>query len=72
MAFKAAPLPGSFMIVSIIGFVISSVYTASGDFDLTWGITFMLVFGCMFTASLISMTKAPVEPQMRMDAKDRR
>ncbi len=55
---KPAPLKGSFMILAIIGFIISAylVYTKSQDY----GIAFMIVFALMFIASLISMTKAPV------------
>ncbi len=58
MRWKAAPLKGSFMILSILGFLISGylVYPKSPDY----GITFMLVFAAMFIASMISMTKAPI------------
>ncbi len=53
----AMPLKGSFMIISILGFLITVylIYPASGDY----GIAFMVVFIAMFIASLISMTKAP-------------
>lgn len=55
---KIAPLKGSFMIASIIGFIISAiwVYNISPQF----GFAFALVFTLMFIASLISMTYAPV------------
>ena len=54
----AVPLKGSFMATAILGFLISAywVYPQS----LSYGVTFMIIFGAMFIASLISMTKAPV------------
>ncbi len=54
----AVPLKGSFMVISILGFLISAylVYTKSFNF----GIAFMIVFAAMFIASMISTTKAPV------------
>jgi len=51
----AVPLKGSFMAMSIIGFLIT-VYLVN---DITYKITFMIVFIAMFIASMISMTKAP-------------
>jgi hypothetical protein len=55
---KAAPLKGSFMITSILGFLLSGYYVYPQSFNL--GVASMLVFAIMFVASLISMTKAPV------------
>ena len=54
----AAPLKGSFMVISMLGFFISAylIYPKS----INYGITFMIIFTLMFIASLISMTKAPV------------
>ena len=56
---KCAPLPSSFMLISIIGFFISwlVVYNRFPS----WGFAFMLVFVVMFVASVVSMTKAEVE-----------
>ncbi|MDP3698305.1 MAG: hypothetical protein Q8R47_01830 [Nanoarchaeota archaeon] len=51
----AVPLKGSFMAMSIIGFLIT-VYLVN---DITYKTTFMIVFIAMFIASMISMTKAP-------------
>ncbi len=56
MAEKFAPLPASFMIVSIVGFLISAYLVK----DLSWKFTMLLFFAVMFIASFISMTKAPV------------
>ena len=55
---KAAPLKGSFMMFSILGFIISTylVYTRNKSY----GLAFMIIFVLMFIASLISMTKAPI------------
>ncbi len=55
---QAAPLKGSFMVTAILGFLITAywVYPQS----VNYGIAFMVVFGAMFIASLISMTKAPI------------
>jgi hypothetical protein len=55
---KVAPLPGSFMILSIAGFLITAFYIAPSNG--TWGITFLILFATMFIAAFISMTKAPV------------
>lgn len=54
---QAAPLKGSFMVLSILGFLISGYMIK----NISYRIAFILVFGAMFIASLISMTKAPVK-----------
>ena len=51
----AVPLKGSFMVLSIIGFLIT-VYLIN---DTDYKFAFMIVFIAMFIASMISMTKAP-------------
>ena len=58
----AAPLKSSFMLIAIMGFLISAyyVYTLPYEQSTSYGFSFMLVFTAMFVASLISMTKAPV------------
>ena len=55
---KYAPLSGGFMITSIVGFFVSSIYIS--DFSLNWGFALSIVFIIMFIASIISMTKAPI------------
>ncbi|MBI4151402.1 hypothetical protein HY496_00385 [Candidatus Woesearchaeota archaeon] len=54
----ATPLKGSFMAASILGILITLylVYPANPSY----GVAFLVVFGAMFVASLVSMTKAPV------------
>jgi len=51
----AVPLKGSFMVLSIMGFLITAYLVPPGDYK----IAFMIVFIAMFVASMISMTKAP-------------
>ncbi len=58
MKFEFAPLKGSFMIISIVGFVISAIWVYKKD--PTWGFAFCVVFVMMFIASIISMTYGPV------------
>ncbi|MEE9525317.1 MAG: hypothetical protein V3V78_01795 [Candidatus Woesearchaeota archaeon] len=53
---KVAPLPGSFMMASIIGFLVSAYLIT----DISWKFTMLLFFAVMFIASFISMTQAPV------------
>ena len=59
MRWHAAPLKGSFMVLSILGFLIT-MYIIYQNFSKNLGIALMIVFAAMFVASLISMTKAPV------------
>lgn len=54
----ANPLKSSFMILAMVGFLISAYYIFPMNID--YGVSFMIVFAAMFIASLISMTKAPV------------
>ena len=62
---KVAPLPSSFLLVSILGFIISAMYVYK--VEKSFGFAFMLVFAIMFIASMISMSNAPVEAQIDMD-----
>jgi len=55
--FKVAPLSSSFMMVSILGFVLSAFLI---DNYPTWGFTIMFFCIIMFISSLISMGHAPV------------
>ncbi len=59
---RYAPLHGSFMATAIIGFLISLIYVY--PISPTWGITFIIFFIVMFIASVISMTKAPVDEKV--------
>jgi len=70
--YKVAPLSSGFMLVSMIGFMISVVYTSFGKLDPTWGFTLGFFFVLMFVASMISMTHAPIEALIQQDAAERR
>ena len=59
---NVAPLKGGYMITSIVGFLISSIYMFPRN--LTWGLTFSIFFALMFAASLISMTYGPDEAML--------
>ncbi len=65
MALKVAPLNSTFMLISILGFFIS-VILVYPDYP-SWGTAFSLVFVLMFIASMISMTYADVDLELKMD-----
>jgi multisubunit Na+/H+ antiporter MnhB subunit len=54
---KYAHLSAGFMLTAIIGILVSIFFV--WGLSETWGFTFLLFFGIMFIASMISMTKAP-------------
>ena len=58
-----APLPTSFILTAILGFVISAWWVFPESFN--WGIAFMILFTLMFITSIINMTKAPAVPQYK-------
>ncbi len=62
-----APLPGSFMITAIIGFLTSVILVYPNSMQ--WGFAFATVFVLMFAASLISMTHASVGEELQIDEK---
>jgi multisubunit Na+/H+ antiporter MnhB subunit len=53
-----APLKTSFMVASIIGFLVSAIWIAK--YWPSYGFAFALVFTLMFVASMVSMTYASV------------
>lgn len=53
---EKVPLKESFFATSIIGFMVSSLFTFSGRLPLSWGFAFCIVFVMMFIASFVSMT----------------
>lgn len=63
--FKAAPLPSSFFLTSILGLLITAFYWKKVGDD--WAFTFIVVFALMFIASIISMRMAPADAQLKMD-----
>ncbi|MBR9683863.1 hypothetical protein GOV03_04970 [Candidatus Woesearchaeota archaeon] len=54
----AVPLKGSFMVTAILGILLSYYYVYPISFN--FGIVSMLFFTIMFIASLVSMSKAPI------------
>ncbi|MBI3032441.1 hypothetical protein HYY69_03115 [Candidatus Woesearchaeota archaeon] len=54
-------LPQSFFLISIIGFLISAMYTYSGTLPLSWGFSFCLIFIIMFVAAVASMTPSAAD-----------
>jgi len=62
---KIAPLPGSFMLASMLGFAISVVWVYPQGKG--FGVAFMIIFAAMFIASIISMTYAPSEDLLKME-----
>ncbi len=65
-----APLPSSFMLTAIIGFLISVILVY--PYSMQWGFAFAIVFVLMFAASLISMTHAPVGEELHIDERRKR
>ena len=59
--FRAAPLSNSFFFMAILGLLLSALYYHFGTLSSSFAFSFMLVFGIMFVASIISMERAPVE-----------
>ena len=64
---RTVPLKGSFMLTSMIGFIISWIYVLPRH--KSFGFTFILFFVMMFIASVISMTNAPLEAEESLDHK---
>jgi multisubunit Na+/H+ antiporter MnhB subunit len=62
---KVAPLKSSFMLASILGFLITLIYTDRIGND--WAFTLGFVFALMFVASMISMRNAPIDEQLELD-----
>jgi uncharacterized protein (DUF58 family) len=59
---KVAPLHASFMLLSILGLLISLFYIIK--ISLNFGLAFGLVFFLMFIASVISMINASPDAQL--------
>lgn len=58
---QAAPLKASFMVLAVLGFLITAYLIVPASFN--FGVAFMVLFIIMFIASLISMSKEPVMGQ---------
>ena len=55
-SFAMEPLPATFSLTGLMGFIITTVFTVSGRVPLSWGVAFDIVFFLMFIASMISIT----------------
>ena len=64
---KVAPLSGTFMIASMLGFIIS-VFWVYPRWK-PYGAAFAIIVIIMFVASIISMTYAPAEQELQIDEK---
>ncbi len=60
--FKVAPLPGSFMITGIFGFLFAAFFLR--HYSPTWAVTIGFVSLIIFFASFVSMTKAEVPEEL--------
>lgn len=58
-----APLPASFMLTAILGFIISALWVFPLSYN--WGLAFTIFFSLMFITSIINMTRAPAMPQYK-------
>ncbi|MEM4336833.1 MAG: hypothetical protein QXG86_02400 [Candidatus Woesearchaeota archaeon] len=67
---RIAPLPGSFMLASMLGFAISLVWVWPSSKP--FGFAFMIIFASMFIASIVSLTKAPVEDIVKLEESKRK
>ncbi len=65
--YKVAPLKGSFMLASILGFFISVYLIKNLSYQWAWAIGFLCVI--MFCASLISMTYGPPAQEFLVEEK---
>ncbi|MGM5480058.1 MAG: hypothetical protein ACQESC_01220 [Nanobdellota archaeon] len=65
-SFEVAPLSQGFFLVSILGLLIAIFFISS--ISMSWAIIVGIVSGTMFLASMISMTRAPVEDELALDA----
>ena len=59
---KSVPLPRTFMLMSILGILIFTVYTSSGRIPLPWGFAFVFVCFLGFIASMLSITPSWIDP----------
>ncbi len=67
MSFKAAPLPASFMLLSLFGLLLCVLYL--WKVSLQWAFAFGLLFLIMVIASFVSMTYADPDPQLGIKRK---
>ncbi|MBU0666294.1 MAG: hypothetical protein ABIC91_03880 [Nanoarchaeota archaeon] len=64
--FKVAPLSSSFMLVSMLGFIICA-YFLDHPVLKSWAFAFTIVFILMFISAVISMSKTPLEDSAALE-----
>mgnify|MGYP006284588031 CR=1 FL=1 len=67
LGYKVAPLPGTFMLISMLGIFLSVIVIRS--LSASYGLAFLVVFIVMFIASIMSTTYADVDEVLYMDKK---
>jgi len=60
---NVAPLNTSFMVIAMVGFLISTLYIPQ-KLGTTWALSFGIVFIMMFVSSLISMVGGTPDEQL--------
>lgn len=63
--FKVAPLSGGFMLTGMFGLLFATMFL--NQYSLNWAFIVGIVSFSMFVASMISMTKAPIEDELLID-----
>jgi hypothetical protein len=64
---KAAPLPGTTMIIGILGSAAVLLFSSYGRLSPPFAFISLLFFVMLFIASLISMAHSPLEAQVGID-----
>jgi uncharacterized protein (DUF58 family) len=62
---KVVPLKSSFALASLLGFLITVIYSGRIGYD--WSFALAFLFALMFVASMVSMKKAPIDEQIEMN-----
>ena len=70
MSINTVPLSSSFMLTSIIGFIVAWQWVLPRNS--TWGLTFLIFFVLMFISSIISMTYLPTDAEEPLQIKKRK
>ena len=56
ITYQTIPLSNGFMITSMLGLLVVTVYTVYERLSVTWGVALGLIFFIMFIASIVSIT----------------
>ena len=72
MGFKYEPLPASFMIVGMLGFIVSLIFWNSGRLSPPWGFTLALLSTIFFIASIVTLRESIVIDKEQLYKKRRK